>query len=125
MVERFRPDERPGRQEANPALAGFGELSDQAVVLLERALGVSWYEEEANPVDLAVLALCRLRRAGAGARGYSLAGDAAVREALGQADPATVAWVAGRAISYMDEHGFPESLGSWPDPLASASESDE
>lgn len=79
---------------------------------MERALGVSWYEDDPNAVDLAVLALCRLRRAGAGARGSSEGGDAAVRDALGQEGTETVLWIASRAISYMDEHGFPESLGS-------------
>ena len=84
---------------------------------MERALGVSWYEDDSNAVDVAVLALCRLRRAGAGARSSSEAGDAAVRDVLGQVDTETVLWIASRAISYMDEHGFPESLGSSPDRL--------
>jgi hypothetical protein len=84
---------------------------------MERALGVSWYEDDANAVDVAVVALCRLRRAGAGARGSSEAGDMAVRDVLGQVDTETVLWIASRAISYMDEHGFPESLGPSPDPL--------
>ena len=61
-------------------------------------------------MDLAIVALCRLRRAGAGARGAPEAGDLAVRDALSQADPATVLWIASRALSYMDEHGFPETL---------------
>jgi hypothetical protein len=84
---------------------------------MERAPGVSWYEDDANAVDVAVVALCRLRRAGAGAKGSSEAGDMAVRDALGQVDTETVLWIASRAISYMDEHGFPESLGSSPDRL--------
>jgi hypothetical protein len=98
------------QRETNPARMDAAELADQAAGLLDQALGASWYEEERNPVDLAVLALCRLRRAGAGDSGGVGGGDAAVRAALGQVDVATALWVASRAISYMDEHGFPESL---------------
>jgi hypothetical protein len=108
-VDRIRPGDGPKQRELNPALADLAELSEGAVQLMERALGVSWYEDESNTVDAAVLALCRLRRAGAGARGSSQAGDAAVRDVLGQVDTETMLWIASRAISYMDEHGFPES----------------
>jgi hypothetical protein len=79
---------------------------------MERALGVSWYEDDSNAVDVAVLALCRIRRAGAGAGNSSEAGDTAVRDVLGLVDTGTVLWIASRAISYMDEHGFPDSLDS-------------
>lgn len=105
------------QRETNPALADVAELSETAAQLMERALGVSWYEDDPNPVDLAVLALCMLRRAGAGARGSSEAGDAVVRDVLAQADTETVSWITSRAISYMDEHGFPESSGTSPDSL--------
>jgi hypothetical protein len=116
-MERIRPDEKPRQRETNPALADVAELSETAAQLMERALGVSWYEDDPNAVDLAVLALCRLRRAGAGARGSSEAGDAVVRDVLAQADAETVSWITSRAISYMDEHGFPESSGTSPDSL--------
>jgi hypothetical protein len=98
----------PGR-ERNPAMYDVSELSDSVVPLLEGATGATWYEED-NPVDTAMVALCRLRRAMAGARGSAEAGDAAVRDALGQAAPGSVLWALSRAISYMDEHGFPEEL---------------
>jgi hypothetical protein len=84
---------------------------------MERAVGIGWYEDDPNAVDVAVLALCRLRRAGAGAGNSAEAGDTAVRDVLGMVDTGTVLWIASRAISYMDEHGFPESLGSPPDRL--------
>lgn len=117
MSERILHGDAPRQRETNPALADLAELSETAAQLMEQALGVSWYEDDLNAVDLAVLALCRLRRAGAGARGSSGAGDAVVRDVLAQADTETVSWIASRAISYMDEHGFPESSGTSPDRL--------
>jgi hypothetical protein len=117
VSERILRGDEPRQRETNPAVADLAELSETAAQLLERALGVSWYEDDPNDVDLAVLALCRLRRAGAGARGSSEAGDAVVRNVLAQADAETVAWIASRAISYMDEHGFPESSDTSPDSL--------
>ena len=59
-------------------------------------------------VDEAVVALCRLRRVAAGGRGSAEAGDAAVRDALGHAAPGSVVWALSRAVSYMDEQGYPE-----------------
>jgi hypothetical protein len=97
-------------KEANPAHHELNELAEGIVPLLERANGTSWYEEEGNDVDQAVAALCRVRRAGSGARGSSGAGDAAVRDLLGLATPGTAIWIASRAISYMDENGFPETV---------------
>ena len=108
-------DSRPVRDETNPALGDLGELSEKVVPLLERANGATWYEDERNAVDIAILALCRVRRAGAGARGTAAGGDSAVREMLEQSDPDSVLWIASRAISYMDEHGFPETLLAYQD----------
>jgi hypothetical protein len=110
----------PGRdvsREANPALHDLGELAEEIVPLLQRANGVSWYEDEANDADQAVAALCRVRRAGASARGSAGGGDAAVRDMLGEVDPGTVIWITSRAISYMDEQGFPETV---PEPTSSS-----
>jgi len=87
-----------------------GRLTDEVGPLLEAAVGVQWYETLGNEVDLAALALCRLRRARAGLRGSIEHGDAAVREALEQASPPALAWITSRAISYMDENGFPEAV---------------
>jgi hypothetical protein len=97
-------------RETSPAFHDVLELSESVLPLLEQSVGVSWYET-ANDVDTAAAALCRLRRAAAGARGGTEGGDAAVRDVLAEATPAAVLWVASRAISYMDEHGFPESSG--------------
>ena len=77
--------------------------------LIERAVGVPWYEI-GNDADRAALALCRLRRARAGLRGAPSHGDAAVRDALGSVPPEALVWIASRAVSYMDENGFPEAL---------------
>jgi hypothetical protein len=88
-------------------------LADEVVPLIERAVGVQWYEEIGNDADLATLALCRLRRSRAGLRGGPEHGDAAVREALQGVDPGAVMWIASRAISYMDENGYPEALAPY------------
>jgi hypothetical protein len=37
-------------------------------------------------------------------------GDAAVRAVLAEASPEALVWVTSRAISYMDENGYPESV---------------
>jgi hypothetical protein len=90
-------------------------LADEVVPMIERAVGVQWYETVGNDADLAALALCRLRRTRAGLRGGPEHGDAAVRDALQFVDPGAVAWIASRAISYMDENGYPEALAPYVD----------
>jgi hypothetical protein len=85
-------------------------LENEVAPMIERATGVLWYEEIGNEADLAALALCRLRRTRAGLRGGPEHGDAAVRQALTAVDPSALAWIASRAISYMDENGFPEAV---------------
>jgi len=107
----------PGRdvsREANPAQHELGELAEEIVPVLLRANGASWYEEEGNDVDQAVADLCRIRRAGSSARSSAGAGDAAVRDMLGLVDPGTVIWIASRAVSFMDEQGFPETVPERP-----------
>jgi hypothetical protein len=76
---------------------------------------VQWYDTVGNDADIAALALCRLRRSRAGLRGGPEFGDAAVREALQEVDPGAVAWIASRAISYMDENGYPEAMAPFID----------
>ncbi|MER3408528.1 MAG: hypothetical protein C4305_02130 [Thermoleophilia bacterium] len=101
---------RKERRESPPHLAATEDaarLAEQAVERIDQALGQSWYGTP-GPADLAALVLCRLRRARAGERGGSEHGDEAVRRALSQAQPEAVVWLATRAISYMDENGFPE-----------------
>lgn len=87
-----------------------GRLAGEAVPLLDGAVGVEWYGRPGSDVDLAALTLCRLRRARAGEQGGPQHGDDAVRRALGQASPEALVWIASRAISYMDENGFPEAV---------------
>jgi hypothetical protein len=86
---------------------------DAAGELLERAIEVEWYEEYGTDVDRAALELCRLRRAFAGQRGGPQHGDEAVRALLERASPEATVWIASRAISYMDENGFPEAVAPW------------
>jgi hypothetical protein len=87
-----------------------GALEEQAIPLLDRAVGVEWYRAYGTDVDRATATLCRLRRARAGERGGPEGGDAAVRAVLAAATPEAVLWLASRAISYMDETGFPEAV---------------
>lgn len=111
----------PGRDPALPrkapesfvAAEDAGRLAGEATAGLEGALGVEWYELPGNEADRAALTLCRLRRARAGERGGPSHGDEAVREALRGADPEAVIWIASRAISYLDESGFPEAVEPW------------
>ena len=81
--------------------------------LLERAASVQWYELPGNDVDRAALTLCRLRRAVAGRGGGPQHGDEAVRNVLAQATPEALVWFASRAVSYLDESGFPDAVEAW------------
>ena len=83
-------------------------LQQSLAPLLQRANGTSWYSEAGSDVDLATARLCLLRRARAGIGADAQAGDEAVRLALAETDPDTVVWLLSRAISFMDEQGFPE-----------------
>lgn len=90
-------------------------LARVAVELVDAAAGASWYEERGNAADVAVAALCRLRRAAAGVGGASEAGDDAVRAVLETADPAALGWIASRLVSYADETAFADLVPP-PDP---------
>lgn len=90
-----------------------GSLLDSAPEIVERAVGVEWYRQHGTEVDRAALTLCLLRRARAGEKGGPERGDEAVRAALASAQPDAVLWLASRAISYMDESGFPEAVEPW------------
>jgi hypothetical protein len=107
----------PGDEERDSkyfvAAEDAARLSGEAGLLLDRALGIEWYESPGSDVDLAALTLCRLRRARAGEKGGPQHGDEAVRQALSAASAPAVVWLASRAISYMDESGFPEAVGPW------------
>jgi hypothetical protein len=86
---------------------------DSASKLLESAIDVEWYEQHGTEVDHAALTLCRIRRAVAGQRGRPEHGDEAVRYVLDNASHEAVIWIASRAISYMDENGFPDAVAPW------------
>ena len=110
------PDRVPGpRKPADDFVAAedAGRLEEHAAAALARADGVDWYEENGSAVDEAAFALTRLRRAQAGLRGGPQQGDEAVRRVLEQASPEAVLWLASRAISYMDESGYPEAVEPW------------
>lgn len=110
------PDRKPGPQKpADDFVAAeeVGRLSERAAAALERADGVDWYEENGTAIDEAAFALARLRRAQAGLRGGPRFGDEAVRRVLENAPPEAVLWLASRAVSYMDESGYPEAVEPW------------
>ena len=90
-----------------------GSLEEHALPLLDRAVGIEWYRQHGTDIDRATATLCRLRRARAGERGVPQGGDDAVRGVLAAASPEAVLWLASRAISYMDESGFPEAVEPW------------
>jgi len=88
-------------------------LAEEAAAALDGAVGIEWYELHGNEVDRAARNLCLLRRARAGEKGSPQQGDEAVRQALGRASTPALVWLASRAISYMDESGFPEAVEPW------------
>jgi hypothetical protein len=90
-----------------------GRLAVEAAAAVDDAVGSGWYIEQGGKVDLAAFALCKLRRAKAGELGGPELGDEAVRVALADARPDAVIWLASRAISYLDENGFPEAVEPW------------
>jgi hypothetical protein len=107
-----RRDERPKGAGSFVAAEDAARRLEEAAPQVDRAGGVEWYEPGSD-VDLAALTLCRLRRARAGEKGGPSHGDEAVREALARARPEAVVWIASRAISYMDENGFPQAVELW------------
>jgi hypothetical protein len=89
-------------------------LEENLGPLIEQAKDVSWYEDPGTDVDIATARLCLLRRARAGSAASVEAGDDAVRLVLLEADKDAVIWLLSRAISYMDEQGFPDFVpGAW------------
>lgn len=101
------------RPESVVAADDAQEAADRAPALVDAANGSGWYDEHGNQVDVAVVALCLLRRAASGDQSRMEAGDDAVRDALKEAQPDAVVWLASRVISYMDEHAFPEAVEPW------------
>lgn len=107
---------RPGdpRETRDPIAADdASRLVSQAAPQVEQALHVDWYEAPGNAIDRAALTLCRLRRAMAGAGGRPEHGDEAVRDVLAKASPEALVWFASRAVSYLDESGFPDAVAPW------------
>jgi hypothetical protein len=109
----------PGRDEPKKVPGYFvaaedaGRFAEEATSSIEGANGVEWYKYAGNKADRAAFHLCRLRRARSGERGGPQYGDEAVRLALRKASPDALIWIASRAISYMDENGFPEAVEAW------------
>ena len=105
----------PERRESSDFVAAedAGAFADSAGPLLEQAVGVEWYDRYGNDADHAALTLCRLRRARAGEKGGPKYGDEAVRRVLSESSQPALVWLASRAISYMDESGFPEAVRIW------------
>jgi hypothetical protein len=120
LVRRFmkiprRGAPRPPRSEPDDFVAAedAGRQAEKATALLDRAVGVEWYRDNGTVVDEAALALCRLRRAQAGLKGGPQGGDEAVRRVLDGTSPEAIVWIASRAISFMDESGYPEAVAPW------------
>lgn len=113
----------PGRADRQAAPADYVAAedarrhADRVVAEIDQAVGEAWYEP-GGATDRAALTLCRLRRSKAGQLGGPWHGDEAVRESLRQAHPDALVWIASRAISFMDESGFPEAVEPWfpPEP---------
>jgi len=110
----------PGWQDSGRRSSDFvvaaedvASLAERAVPLIDESAGVQWYVETGSTVDRAALTLCLLRRTQSGLKGGPAYGDDAVRTVLGDAIPGAVVWIASRAISYMDEMGFPEAVEPW------------
>jgi hypothetical protein len=95
------------------AAEDVGKLREEAGPLLDAAVGVGWYEQPGNAIDGAALTLCRLRRARGGEKGGPEYGDEAVRQILEEVSKPALVWLASRAISYMDESGYPEAVEPW------------
>ena len=111
---RIPGDDRKGRDTRYFVAAEEGaRLLDEAGPLVEQAVGVAWYDRHGTDVDRAALALCRLRRTRAGEKGGPEYGDEAVRVVLEGVSPSALVWIASRAISYLDESGFPEAVEPW------------
>jgi len=106
-------DERDRATSNSAAAEEASRIAREAPSLLDRAAGVEWYERPGSDVDYAAYMLCRLRRARAGAKGSTSHGDEAVRVALLEAKQEALVWFASRAVSYMDENGFPEAVELW------------
>ncbi len=106
-------DERRDGAQFFVANEDAARLAAETSTALERAVGVPWYDVAGTDVDLAALNLCRLRRAGASIGGGIEHGDEAVRRVLEQTSPAALTWIASRAISYMDENGYPDAVAPW------------
>jgi hypothetical protein len=113
-VEISRPGGRERRKCSDfVAAEDAGAYADSAGPLLEQAVGVEWYDRYGTEVDRAAMTLCLLRRAKAGERGAPQHGDEAVRRVLFESSQPALVWLASRAISYMDESGFPEAVEPW------------
>jgi hypothetical protein len=116
-------DKKAPAAESAIAAEEAARLAEEVLPFLDRAVGVEWYARAGNDVDVAAYKLCRLRRARSGERGGSVHGDEAVRAALAQASPEALVWLASRAISYMDENGFPEAVEPWVEQMSRADSS--
>ena len=110
------PISRGGKKQptdSNLAAQEASRFAEELPPILDRVSGADWYHRPGNDVDLAAYKLCHLRRARAGALGGTFHGDDAVRAVLAATSPEALVWLASRAISYMDETGFPDSVEPW------------
>ena len=112
---RSRGKDRGDHTRFHVAAEEASRIEEDTPALLDQAAGVDWYHRPGSAVDVAASELCRLRRARAGERSGAVHGDEAVRATLAKAKPEALVWLASRAISYMDETGFPETVEDYID----------
>lgn len=112
----------PRRDERRRPPADFvaAEEADRLAARALAQLGQTFDADSARPgnrLDLAIVTLCRLRRAAAGQKGGPEHGDDAVRAVLEQAGSEALISITSRSISYMDETGFGRPVAPWRSPL--------
>ena len=106
--------DQKGRDSSNfVAAEDAGSWPTTPSALLERAVGVEWYDST-EPTSTA------RRSPSVDCDARAPASEAAPRPATrpsarssATASPAALLWLASRAISYMDESGFPEAVEPW------------
>ena len=106
--------EKGARQRTSSPPRRRRDSRDDALPLLDRAVGVEWYEAARNGRrSRGGHAVPPARAARAGERGGPRSGDEAVRAVLGRQSARHSSGSRAVAISYMDETGFPEAVEPW------------
>ena len=112
-------DEIPGETK-NGAIAGTSSLPrtsggcrTRPGRCSTRPLASAGTSSHGSAIDGAALTLCRLRRARGGREGRARVRRRGRPAGPGGVSKPALVWLASRAISYMDESGFPEAVEPW------------